>query len=100
MAHLQLNQDMEDPFHPLVVRLVNLANGHLLLFLEAAMFQLLTAVCEFGRGESRQSLLLLVKPWERELVMVQCDDTEDAVKKRFLGVVPLIVKSVTAIQRT
>lgn len=58
MAQLQLNQGKEDPFHPLVIRLINLANRQLLLFLDAATFQPLTAVCEFGRRESRQSLLL------------------------------------------
>lgn len=64
------------------------------------MFQPLTAVCEFGRRESKWSLPLLVEPWERELMKVQCDDTAVATKKRFLSVVLLFDRLVTAIQRT
>lgn len=43
-------------------------------------------------------MLLEGEPWKRELVKVQCDVA--ATKKRFLSVVVVIVKLVTAIQRT
>ena len=64
------------------------------------MFQPLTAVCEFGRRESKWSSLLLAEPWERKPVKVQCDVTVVATKKRFLSVVLPVVKLVTAMQRT
>lgn len=64
------------------------------------MFQALTAVCEFGKRESKWSLLLIAEPWEREPVKVQSDNTVDAAKQRIVSVVLFAVESLTDSQRT